>query len=176
MPSEVYMQTKTDVDVMEKVNELIKDIRITMMTTIDENGSPRSRPMHTHEAEFDGDIWFMTGSDSNKVREIRGNPRVNLGYAATSNERYVSATGNATVLNDRAKIKEFWSPFLKAWWEGSDDPDIRLIKVSVEQVEYWDTPGGKIASVLSIVKSAITGTRDNSGENETIDLKANKRR
>lgn len=164
------MKTRSDVDAIKKVGKLIKDIRTTMMTTLDETGSPRSRPMYTHDDEFDGDLWFMTAADSEKAQEIRNNPRVNLSYASTSSERYVSVTGDAEVINDRAKIKAMWSPFLKAWWDGPDDPDIRLIRVMVERAEYWDTPGGKIASVLSIVKSAVTGQRDDSGENETIDL------
>jgi general stress protein 26 len=155
---------------LAKVNELIKDIRTAMMMTLDAEGMPRSRPMHTQEAEFDGVLWFMAGASSDKAREIANDPRVHLSYIDSSGEKYISVTGRAKIVNDRARIKSMWSPFLKAWWDGPDDPEIRLIRVDVHKVEFWDTPGGKIASVLSIVKSVITGTRDTSSENETIDL------
>jgi len=112
----------------------------------------------------------MTGADSAKVREIGHDPRVHVAYASRSSESYVSVKGRAEVVNDRNKIRELWSPVLKAWWESADDPAIRLVRVDVSQVEYWDTPGGSIASVLSLVKAAVTGIPDHSGENEKIYL------
>ena len=48
---------------IKKLGELIKDIRIAMLTTVDEDGSLRSRPMATQDAEFDGVLWFMVGAD-----------------------------------------------------------------------------------------------------------------
>lgn len=68
------MPTDTHADALRKVAELIKEIRTAMLMTLDETGTPRSRPMYTHEVEFDGDLWFMTGADSAKVREIAHDP------------------------------------------------------------------------------------------------------
>jgi general stress protein 26 len=161
----------TELDPKQKVGELIKDIRTTMMTTIDSNGVPRSRPMYTQEAEFDGDLWFLADAHSSKMAAIARNPRVNLGYANPSKERYVSVTGAAQILDDRSKIQELWRPFLKAWWEGPDDRRIRVIRVEVEEVEYWDSPG-KLAYTLAIARSALSGKRRELGENETIDFQS----
>jgi general stress protein 26 len=156
-------------DPKQKVGELIKDIRTTMMTTIDESGAPRSRPMYTQEAEFDGDLWFLADAHSSKMAAIAHNPRVNLGYANPSKERYVSVTGSAKIVDDRSRVQELWKPFLKAWWEGPEDRRIRVIKVEVEQVEYWDSPG-RFAYTLAIARSALSGKRRELGENETIDF------
>ena len=32
-----------------------------------------------------------------------------------------------------------------------------LIKVDPHTAEYWDTPGGRVASLLSFVKAKVTG-------------------
>ena len=32
-----------------------------------------------------------------------------------------------------------------------------LLRVDVEQAEYWDTPGGKVASLISFAKTKLTG-------------------
>jgi hypothetical protein len=45
-----------------------------------------------------------------------------------------------------------------------------LIKVTGDTAEYWDTPGGRVASVLSLAKSKLTGERYSGGENAKVDL------
>ena len=45
-----------------------------------------------------------------------------------------------------------------------------LIKVHADSAEYWDTPGGRIASVISFVKAKVTGEPYSGGENETVSL------
>ena len=60
-------------DDIQKLCDLIKGIKITMMTTVEEDGTLHSRPRGTQEAEFDGDLWFFTGGarNYNNVREQR---------------------------------------------------------------------------------------------------------
>ena len=146
---------------IEKINELVKDIDIAMLVTMDAHGVPRSRPMGTQRVPFDGTLWFLTAEESLKVKEIRSDPRVNVSYASTGSASYLSVSGSAAVVNDRALIEKFWNPFLRAWFEGPDDPSIRLIRVDVHEAEYWDTPGGRVASLISLVKGAITGNGEN---------------
>ena len=162
------MHHDTDTDGVHKVAELIKDIRTAMLVTITPDGKPHSRPMATQEAEFDGSIWFLSDIDSQKIVDIAANPTVAVTYARSASESYLSLTGTAQVLNDRNRIREFWNKFLDAWFDGPDDPRIRLIRVDVEHAEYWDTPGGKIASIISMARAAVTGKPDNSSDTGTV--------
>lgn len=161
---------KTDI---EKIRDLIKGIRIAMLTTIDTDGSLRSRPMGTQEAEFDGDLWFFTTASSAKVHEVERDGRVNASYAAPDDNRYVSLSGTAQLVRDRAKAKELWNPILKAWFpDGLEDPDLALLRVRVEKAEYWDAPSSKMVQLAGFVKAIVTGQRaDGLGENEKINLK-----
>lgn len=153
---------------IEKLKELILDIDFCMLTTIDA-GHFRSRPMSTQEFEFDGDLWFFTSDDTHKVGEIEKDNRVNVAYSKPDNDTYVSVSGRAEISKDRAKIEELWSPVLKAWFpEGLDDPHLCLLKVSVEQAEYWDTPSGKIVQIIGFVKAIATGQEAGYGENKKI--------
>lgn len=155
------MQTTTREESIEKVADIIKDITIAMLVTLDAGGTPRSRPMGTQQTPFDGTLWFFTSRDSEKVDDITREPRVNLAYASTGSESYLSVSGRAQVVDDRERAHDLWNPILKAWFDGPDDPELRLIRVDVEHAEYWDTPGGKIASLFSLVKGAITGDGEN---------------
>jgi general stress protein 26 len=155
---------------IEKLRELIKDIDIAMLTTVDEDGTLRSRPMGTQDAEFDGDLWFITSVDGGKVEEIRQERQVNVSYADTRGHRYVSVSGTATVIDDRAKVEEFWQPIYKAYFpEGKDDPKLRVMKISVLKAEYWDSPGGIIPTIIGFAQ-ALAGQEADLGENKKLNL------
>ena len=153
-----------------KLKELTEGIDFCMLTTID-SGQLRSRPMSTQQAEFDGDLWFFTSDDTHKVEEIEKDDRVCVAYSNPSDSTYVSVSGRASVVKDRAKIEELWSPILKAWFpEGLDDPHLCLLKVSAEQAEYWESPSGTVVQILGFVKAIATGQQADWGDNEKLDL------
>jgi len=60
---------------------------------------------------------------------------------------------------------------VEAWLpQGPDDPSVVLIKVTGHTGEYWDTPGGRVASLMSFVKAKVTGEPYDGGDNETVRL------
>ncbi len=148
---------ETHAEGVKKIAEIIKDIRIAMLVTIDVRGIPNSRPMATQGDDFRGTLWFFTDRDSPKVRDIANNPYVNIVYEKTAAESYLSMVGKAEIDDDRDRMRAMWSPWMKAWFDSAEDPDLCLIRVTVEEAEYWDTPGGKVASLISLVKGAVTG-------------------
>jgi general stress protein 26 len=145
-------------DAIQKLGSLIKDIKFAMFTTVHEDGSLHSRPMATQQLEFDGDLWFFTNADSAKVEEARNQRHVNVSYALPDDQRYLSVSGTAEMVRDRAKMEELWNPIYKAWFpKGLEDPEIALLKVSVEGAEYWDTPSGRMVQLIGYVKAMVTG-------------------
>lgn len=155
---------------IKKLNDLIKDARIAMLTTID-RGILRSRPMATQKAESDGELWFMTSSDTHKADEIEKDRRVNVSYAAPDSNTYVSVSGTAQIVSDRQKIEDLWSPIYKAWFpKGLEDPTICLLKVTVEQAEYWDSSSSTLVQIAGFVKALVTGERADGGEHGTVNL------
>jgi general stress protein 26 len=158
-------------DAIKKLGQLIDKIEIAMLTTAESDGTLRSRPMATQQVEFDGDLWFFVGASSPKAQEIRRDPRVNVSYAKPDDQRYVSISGSGELVRDRQKMQELWSPVYKIWFkDGLDDPDLALLKVRVEQAEYWDAPSSKFVQLAGFVKALATGDDSSLGENEKIAL------
>ena len=152
-----------------KVAELIKGIRTAMFTTLGDDGTFISRPMAQQEVEFNGDLWFFAERNSRKVAQIGRNPHA--GVTVASGTTWVSLNGEAEVVDDNAKARELWNSAVEAWFpQGADDPSIVLIKFHADSAEYWDTPGGRVASVISFVKAKATGERYSGGENEKVEL------
>jgi general stress protein 26 len=168
------MQASMQSNEFELLKDKIKDIRYAMLSTIEEDGDIHMRPMATHDIDADGTLWFFTHDDSNKVREIRQNARVGIGYENHPSDTYVTIAGTAEVVKDKTKIDELWSDLLKAWFpEGKDDPHIALLKVKPHQAEYWDRPGGKMVTLFEMVKAKFTGIPDKSGINEKFGSEKN---
>lgn len=163
--------TKTREEAIEKLYALIEKIDFAMLTTIDTDGVLRSRPMSTQQTEFDGDLWFFTNDRTHKVDEIERDNRVNVSYAKPGDNVYVSVSGSASIVHEREKMEQLWNPILKAWFpDGLDTPGICLLKVAVEQAEYWDSPSSTLVQAVGFVKALVTGKRADGGENEKISL------
>lgn len=158
---------------LHKLREMVKDIDFCMLTTVDENGDPHSRPMSSNgDIDPNGDIWFFTGASSHKVSEISKLPKVNVSFADPDNQQYVSITGTAQLVRDRKKIDELWRPEFKMWFpEGKDDPEVALLRIKLEKAEYWDSPSSTIGFVLDFVSSLVTGKEPDSSENKKLNFK-----
>src|SRR5690606_11742708 len=119
-----------------------------------------SRPMATQDQDFDGDLWFFTSTASHKMAEISDDPRVCVAYSDPDKNTYVSVSGRGELVRDKGKIADLWNPVYKAWFpDGLDDPTLCLLKVSVEQAEYWDSPSSTIVNIAGFVKAVATGKR-----------------
>ena len=169
------MSEHTDRDeAIKKLGQMIKDIQFAMLTTAEPDGSLRSRPMATHQDhnnEFDGVLWFFTKGDAPKVDEVKEDQHVNLSYSSPEQSKYVSVSGTATLVRDKKKAEELWTPRYKAWFpKGLDDPELALLRVDVDKAEYWDTPSSTVAHAIGVVKAIATGKSYKPGDHEKVSL------
>ncbi|MEV7428420.1 pyridoxamine 5'-phosphate oxidase family protein [Nocardioides sp. NPDC092400] len=149
-------QTDTPHAEERKLVELLDDMPIAMMTTVDARGDLRALPMARQEVEPTADLWFITARDTQHVDDIRARPQVGLTFSAR--DSWVSLRGRAEVVDDETKLRELWNTFAEAWLPGGpEDPNAVLIHVTVDHGEYWDSPGGKVASLISFAKAKLTG-------------------
>ena len=158
---------------IKKLGALIKDIQFAMLTSQDADGRLHSRPMATQQVSFDGDLWFFTALNSHKLEEVRADSQVNVAYSEPKDQRYVSVSGRAQIVTDKEKAKQLWTPALKAWFpNGLEDPQLALIKVSVESAQFWDSPSSKIVQLVGFAKAMLTGEgyKPSASENQRVNL------
>jgi general stress protein 26 len=151
---------------VDRVWDLMKKIGFAMLVTRD-GDKLRARPMSAYLERGSNAIFFLTDARRHKDEEIAGNPNVNVSFADAGEQKYVSVTGTAVVSNDRAKIKQLFSTPAKAWWESAEDPNIRVIRITPDDAEFWDTPGSVI-SYVKMAAAAMTGSRPDIGENRKV--------
>jgi general stress protein 26 len=160
-----------DQDQNAKLWEMIKSTQFAMLTTEDDD-QLRSRPMAASQSSFDGVLWFFTKASSHKAEEVKTDHRVGVSYADPKLQNYVSMSGNATLVQDKASIDAHWSEILTTWFPGGkDDPDVALLRIDVTQAEYWDAPNSKMVHAYGYLKAKLTGKPPAGGENEKIEVK-----
>ena len=157
-------------EAIARIAELIKDIRVAMLTTISTDGSLHSRPMATQNTPFNGEVVFLTAENSGKIDEIKQDAEVNLCFSDAKSS-YITLSGRASIVNDRALINALYEPSYKAWFpEGPSDPNIRVLRIKVDQAEYWDAPSSAILRKVQVLARAATGGKTPVGEHAHVTL------
>ena len=163
-------ETPTRTEAIEKIAGMIKEIRIAMLTTVSPNSALHSRPMATQTTPFEGEALFLTAANSGKVEDIEDDAEVNLTYV-DGKQTFLTMSGRAKIENDRTMIAKLWNPMFKAWFpEGEDDPNIRILRVHVEEAEYWEAPANAVLRKMKILARAATGGKTKVGEHAKVDL------
>jgi general stress protein 26 len=152
----------------QNFSEILRKFDNAMLVTHSSNGATlHARPMAVAETSPDGSVWFITGSNTPKVDEIKADSQV----VATFQEgkRYLSVSGRAVISRDRAHIERVWKESFGAWFEGKDDPNIVLLGINPDQAEYWDNAG--LQGIKLAVKAAgayLTGKELKGAEDVNI--------
>lgn len=144
-------------EALEKFKNMIDDINVCMFCTNAVNNLFETRPMATQKVDDEGNIWFLSNTESHKNREIEVDETVKLIYAKPSQAEYLTVEGKATVYTDKEKISEIWTDFAKAWFKGGkDDPNLSAICVKPDKTYYWDTKFGKMVTLITAAVGTLT--------------------
>ena len=149
---------------LKSLLELIREIEIGLLTTLDGEHRLHTRPVQTLRCDANGVLWFFTDVGSSKAEEMRSDARVSIGYAHLATGRYAAVEGRARIGRDRGKAAELWSPLQRAWYpQGLDDPRLAVLEVHIERAEYWITPG-RASYAVAATQAALTGVPATVGE------------
>ena len=137
----------------------IASVRFGMFTTVDQHGHLTSQPMTNQQVDDDGGLWFYTSTMTDLWENIGTSPKVNVSFAEPADNLYVSISGTAERIVERARIRALWNPMVAAWFpNGVDDPHLVLVRVAARTVHYWNAHDNSVTEVFAIAKAAISGS------------------
>jgi general stress protein 26 len=170
---------KSPAELQDRVWHLADKIKFCLFTTHD-GERHRMRPLTAMPDRQEGAIYFLVGREGGHtlahdtgqpvpglIEQIDADPEVTLGFADTGASDYLIVTGHAAVSNDRAKIHELFSPFMKAWWDSENDPEIRLLTVTPRDAELWEGPNRLVAGAIMLT-AAVTGAKPPVGDHGAV--------
>ena len=139
----------------------------TVMLTTTVDGRPSSRPMTV--AGVSGDrLDFLVDTTTEWVEDVaRGGAVVHVTISDTRGNTYLALNGTATMTDDRAEIDRLWNPAASAFFDGQDDPILAVLNFAITDGQYWDSPSGRIGSLLALVKAAVGG-HDDAGDHGPV--------
>ncbi|HEY8924507.1 MAG TPA: pyridoxamine 5'-phosphate oxidase family protein [Polyangia bacterium] len=150
----------------DRLQELVSKFSTAMLVTRTRDGGMRARPLAIAGKRKDGGLYFSTAIESPKVDELEADAHV----AVTMQEgrRFVSLSGVARVVRDRALVEELWAEDWKVWFpKGKDDPSLAIVVIEPHEAAYWDTSGTSgLRYVFEMAKAYATGTRPPSDDDE----------
>ena len=152
---------------LQKIKDLVKQAETCFFCTEPAGfGSDGVRPMTIQEIDENGNLWMLSANDSHTNEEIALDPKIKLYFQGSKHSDFLYLTGEASIQDDKAKIKALWNPIMKTWFtEGENDPRISLIKVVPAYGYYWDTKhGNMVAGIKMLIGAAMGKTLDDSIE------------
>lgn len=156
----------TDTKSPQHVWKLIQDIPMALLVTHDGDRMD-ARPMAATAREDEGAIYILANKGEDSDQQIQAHSEVILSFQ--KGVSFVVVHGQARASDDRARIKELWTAFDKAWWDGPEDPRIRLLTVTPASAEYWESPG-KLIAYADMLVAAATGRKPATGDHGSVRL------
>lgn len=111
------------------------------------------------------DLLFHTNTESHKTTELNSDPHANISFLNSFGE-WASISGVCEILTDRATVKKYYSPTLRAWLgdlgdgvhDGSEnDPRIGIIRVKMVTATYSISTKGIVGQVVEVAQGTVTG-------------------
>lgn len=145
------------------LSDVLSDFRFAMLTTEDLT----ARPLTIQETEG-ATVRFLVDAEAGWTGQVDGR-RVVLALADPKQNAWASVTGLARLSQDRGLIERLYDAEADAFFDGADDPRLRVLVVEATEGEWWDGPSGRLGTALAVAKAKVTGGHaDDAG---TIDLR-----
>jgi len=149
-------------DEARTLTDVLDDLRFAMVATADETGSWHARPLAL-AGQVDDRLQFLVSVSADWVAALeRSGSPTTVTFSDPVKNTYVALQGDAVTADDRSRIAELWNPGAGAYFDGPEDPQVRVLDVAVAYGEYWDGPHGRIGSLVQLAAKALgkeTGTQ-----------------
>lgn len=159
-------------EALTKLRELVDKIDIGMLCTYPgDDGYVHSVPMSRQEIDEQGNIWYLFSANSETYKNLQRDKKISILFAHVGDYNFLSINGIAAISRDEARIDKYWNKFVESWFEkGKDDPNIRVLKVNVEDAQYWDNKTNKLFTLIKVAASAISGSKLDIGRSGDLDI------
>ena len=148
------------------LDDALDGLRFAMVATADPShgGQWKARPLALAGTEG-GVLRFLVGVDADWVEglEQTGSPTT-VTFSDPGKNTWVALQGSARTTDDRSLVHALWNPAAGAYFEGKDDPKVRVLEVQVSYGEFWDGPSGRVGQLLSVARAALGGESGDQGD------------
>lgn len=148
------MTKKVKADARATLFDVLDKHRVGMLGVLGSN--QHMQPMTHHADANAGELWFITSKDTDLARAVGNGARAEYCLATSDGDFFTSLTGTLEQNNDRDKLREVWSIIASTWFEeGRDDPDVALLRMTLQEAAIWTSTNSSIAFSLEIARATM---------------------
>ncbi len=133
------LQKERIAEIEAKAARLLDSVSVAALTSINENGYPRTCVMGKAGNDGFSDIYFITSKRSalnGKATHFERNPKASVCYF--SGRDSVTLIGSIEFITDRPTRERIWSEEHRRFFpKGLDDPRFRLLKFHTIEATFW---------------------------------------
>lgn len=126
-------------ELLKKAENIMENAEVASVSSIDEDGYPRTVTMANIKTEGIDAAWFSTGTDSHKTENFKRNSKASVCYC--TNEDNVTLIGDVSIVDDMDVKKQLWEDwFINYFPLGVTDPNYCILKFQTKYIQaYIDT-------------------------------------
>lgn len=133
---------------VDSLAALLAQFDCAMLTVIDAEGRPRTRPLAPVKAPFNGHLWLRAGPDPQPLADIGRGAEVSVAYGAPGHGPYITVYGWAIVLNHPSYVRSVWRA-AGAKPSAQQPRYEQLICVTARAAELWDAASASSRRVFA---------------------------
>lgn len=131
-----------DFDPLRAFKSLIETVRVGILTTIGEDGYPRSRWMTAATiAREHGYLYCVTVAGTRKARDLEKNDKVEWSFQSPALDQVAQLRGRAVCMDNpqlKAEVLEALGSNLENFWRVNPDPrKLIVIETAIEKVRFY---------------------------------------
>ncbi|MGB3624692.1 MAG: pyridoxamine 5'-phosphate oxidase family protein [Henriciella sp.] len=146
----------------------LEDVRAVMLGSPDHE--QHMQPMAPQIDEETGTIWFYTSKSSDLVKAL-GVDGGKVHLCVVEKDYQACLLGDLNVDHDQAKIDQFWSSVVAAWFEGGkSDPDLTMLRFHPHNGSIWASDKNPITFAWEIAKANRKDQTPDIGERNSVNF------
>lgn len=119
------------------------------------------QPMAPQLDRQNSTIWFFTKTDTQIAEAAATGPHAHFCVVGKDHDYHACVAGRLSVRKDPAKIDEYWSSVVEAWFDGGkDDPSLTMLALEMDDAEIWASTGSSLKFGWEIAKANLSGDEE----------------
>jgi general stress protein 26 len=157
---------------LKELQELLESHDTALLTTRGADGHFHTRPMGLQARAVKDGLWFATWDGSEKVIDLELDPHCGVTlYKGGRDSTYVSLSGQAQIVRDKAEIRRQWSDAWRPWFpNGPDEAQLTLIRFVPDHAEYVHPTTGRMHVLFTAARRLVTRQQEELPQKHDVDL------
>ena len=132
----------TQKEIMERVASILESVTSAVLSTVDEDGKPRTRWMVPSTLPgYEGSIYCITSPHFNKIHDLERHPDAEWMVQTVSLNQVINLSGKINLIDNpslKARIMETIGQRLHAYWKlSTEETDFVILETVVAKATYY---------------------------------------